>query len=130
MKYESLKRLGEAPQSGYLLAYTREEVVFCKYDQDDNKPEKKLDEKELLELHLFDNDKEYRCVSSESKRFPSGVIEAVIEFPENDEKTVYSETVLLDKHYKQTAEKITVLNHIAYNEENGMAYVDNYRLKA
>lgn len=130
MKYESLKRLEEAPQSGYLLAYTREEVVFCKYDQDDNKPEKKLDEKELLELHLFDNDKEYRCVSSESKRFPSGVIEAVIDFPENDEKTVYSETVLLDKYYKQTAEKITVLNHIAYNEENGMAYVDNYRLKA
>ena len=49
----------------------------------------------------------------------------ITDFPEEDEWAVFKERVLLE----DSQEEITVLNHIAYNEENGMAYVDDYRLK-
>lgn len=124
MRLQDLERMKEAPSCGQLLAYTRKKVLFQQYVNTDEL-ESILGEEELLELHLFDVQKEYRCIASGSRRFPSGVIEAVIDFPEKDEGSVYREEVLLEDR-KGT---ITVLNHIAYNDKNGMAYVDNYRLR-
>lgn len=124
MTLQDLKKLEQAPAQGQLLAYTRQEVIFRPYDGREAIPEI-LGSGELLELHLFDDRKEYRCVASRSRRFPEGVIEAVVDFPEKDEWSVYREDVLLE----DSQEEITVLNHISYKEENGMAYVDDYRLK-
>lgn len=124
MTLQDLKKLEGAPAQGQLLAYTRRKVIFQPYKRREEVAEV-LGDKELLELHLFDEQKEYRCIASRSSRFPSGVIETVADFPENDEWSVYREDVLLE----DSQDEITVLNHIAYNGENGMAYVDNYRLK-
>lgn len=124
MTLQDLNKLKEAPVQGQMLAYTRRKVIFQPYEGREEVTEA-LGDKELLELHLFDGQKEYRCVVSGSGRFPSGVIETVADFPENDEWSVYREDVLLE----DCQEEITVLNHIAYNGDNGMAYVDNYRLK-
>lgn len=124
MTLQDLKRLGDAPVRGQMLAYTRRKVIFQPYEDKEEAVEA-LENEELLELHLFDGQKEYRCAASRSRRFPSGVIEAVVDFPEMDEQTVYREDVLLE----DSEDEITVLNHIAYSAENGMAYVDNYRLK-
>lgn len=124
MTLQDLKKLEQAPVQGQMLAYTRQEVIFQPYEGREKVTEV-LGNSELLELHLFDEQKEYRCLASRSSRFPSGVIETVVDFPENDKWTVYREDVLLEN----SQEEITVLNHIAYNDENGMAYVDNYRLK-
>ena len=125
MKLQDLKRIEEAPRQGNLLVYTRQEVLLQRYEDRQNL-EAILSEKELLELHLFDAQKEYRCIVSESRRFcdVNGIIEAVIDFPEKDDNSVYREEVLLE----DSDGTITVLNHIAY-KENGMAYVDNYRLQ-
>lgn len=124
MTLQDLKKLEGAPAQGQMLAYTRQKVIFKKYEEREELFET-LAGKELLELHLFDEQKEYRSVASKSRRFPSGVIEVITDFPEEDEWTVFKERVFLE----DSQEEITVLNHIAYNEENGMAYVDDYRLK-
>lgn len=124
MRLQDLKRMKEAPSCGQLLAYTRKRVLFQQYENVEEL-EEVLNEEELLELHLFDAQREYRCVATGSRRFPSGVIETVIDFPEEEESSVYREDVLLEDRKGM----ITVLNHIAYNEDNGMAYVDNYRLR-
>lgn len=124
MTLQDLNKLKEAPAQGQMLAYTRRKVIFQPYEGREAVTEA-LGDKELLELHLFDGQKEYRCVVSGSSRFPSGMIETVADFPEDDEWSVYREDVLLE----DGQEEITVLNHIAYNGDNGMAYVDNYRLK-
>lgn len=124
MKLQNLERLDEAPECGHMLAYTRKKVLFQEYR---NREELRavLGDEELLELHLFNAQEEYRSVVSESERFRAGVIEAVIKFPKDDERFVYKEDVLLEGQ----AGTIAVLNHIAYDENNGMAYVDNYRLQ-
>ena len=121
MKIEDLSRIEEAPERGQILAYTRKKVVFETYDSKE-KVKQLLDGEDVVELHLFDNQKEYRSIVSESKRYEMGMIECVESFPEEDE-TVYKEECLLENG----SGSLIVLNHIQY-DENGMAQVDTYRL--
>lgn len=138
------------PPKGQMLAYTRKKVIFHGYESLEDVA-MELAEEDLLELHLFDSEREYRSVSTISRRFPGGVIETLADFPnpENEQDvhsdpeggkdkrlaidTVYSEQILLDTEQGSnsgTAEcTITVLNHIQYDPKNGMASIDNYRLK-
>ena len=118
-----LERIGEAPKRGYALIYTRRKVIFKAYDDMDQLMSE-IKNEELLEVHLFDDDCEYRAVSTQSIRYPSGVIEAVVG-KENAEQSIFEEEVLLEGKDQQ---KITVLNYISY-DENGMAFIDNYRLR-
>lgn len=125
MKYKDLTRVTEAPGSGQMLAYTREEVIFQKYVNLEE-VEQKLADTEILELHLFDEKKEYRSIVSRSPRSKDGKFETVAEFPADWESVVYKETVMLEKEFGTA---ITVLNHIHYDENSGMADIDNYRLR-
>ena len=109
-----------------MLAYTRKKVLFHAYSSL-MEVERLLGEMELLELHLFAHDREYRSIASRSPRYCDGMIEAVIDFPEEDEEHVYKEKVLLQKG--MGTEKIVVLNHLSYSEAHGMLMVDNYRLR-
>ena len=65
MDIRNLQQIDKAPHSGYMLLYTRQDVIFEKYDNIDNIKNdilSKVDSKsnnELLEVHLFDNEKEY-----------------------------------------------------------------------
>ena len=121
MKIEDLKRIGEAPERGQILAYTRKKVVFESYDGIE-KVKQLLEGEDIVELHLFDDQKEYRSIVSESKRYETGMIECVESFPEEDE-SVYKEECILENGRGS----LIVLNHIKY-DENGMAQVDTYRL--
>ncbi len=125
MRYTDLTRVAEAPECGHMLAYTRKKVIFQPYGNLEEVREV-LANTELLELHLFDGQKEYRSIASRSLRFEGGRIEAVAQFPADRESDVYKETVMLEKEF---GAKITVLNHIHYDESNGMADIDNYRLR-
>ena len=128
MKMADLKRINEAPESGQMLAYTREKVFFKPYLGIDEVKEE-FTNQNLLELHLFDRNKEYRAIASESVRYRmDGYVDTVSDFrsDEKDEsgaEAVYSESVLLEN-----GGRITVLNHLKFDEETGMAYVDDYRL--
>ncbi len=149
MTFTNLKRIHEAPKSGQLLAYTRKKVYFQPYDSLSEVKEL-LQNETLLELHLFDRDKEYRAIMTRSRRFKNsntepttkdgcrvyGIIETIADFSEKDTAGIYKEKAKLfqkNSSEEQTSgntnsEVITVLNHISYGK-NGMAYVDNYRLQ-
>lgn len=121
MQIVNLEKLDKAPASGTMLIYTRDEVIF-EYYSDINELKAMLNGKELLEIHLFDDFKEYRAISSESVRNPSGYIENISDFEMTDE-TTFIEKVLLDDRKSY----LSVVNHIEY-DDNGMAYFDDYRM--
>ncbi len=121
MKVEGLKRMAEAPEKGQLLAYTRKEVIFKSYSSLEE-VEKALNDSELLELHLFDKNREYRSILTQSKRFTSDFIEYVEDFAEDE--SAYSESIELTGGNG----KIRMLQHITYEENTGMAAIDSYRL--
>ena len=135
MKIIELKKAAAAPESGMALIMTRSMVIYkpysCLADVD-----KLLEGQEILEIHLFNQYREYRCLKSESRRFSktNGFIEHIADFKE-DPISVYRETVLLDNKSKESSGKecITILNHIAYDDDpqigSGMAFIDDYRLK-
>lgn len=124
MYYRDLKKISEAPDCGQMLAYTRKQVIFQSYANQDEVKQRLADE-QILELHLFDRDIEYRAIASRSMRFKGGVIETIVDFPADCEEETYEDTVALEKEFGLA---ITVLNHIHY-DENGMANIDNYRLR-
>lgn len=142
------------------MAYTRKQVIFQKYnslegldsvlyekrvpDVQENEPRSK----DILELHLFDKEKEYRIIASESKRKDIMVpglsaIEHIADFSDKEtagNKTadskltwgVYKERIQLEPAFMKSENGIkdgyiTVLNHVSY-QEDGMARVDDYRL--
>lgn len=134
MKAKMAQAEQKAPESGYLLAYTRSGVIFQSYASLDA-----LDgvlQEELLELHLFDRDKEYRAIASASRRsIVEQDVHAIIhvaDFSSSDKDYVYQERIKLEpsavrKDQGITTDTITVLNHISY-DEFGMAQIDDYRL--
>lgn len=131
MKLNELEQFKKAPDRGCFLAYTRKAVVFEKYG---NKEEvrDKLGEEELLELHLFDNEKEYRAIATSSKRIfqnsAKKTIECVIAPDPQKRCETYEETVLIEDKFRETGRKMTIVNYLMY-DENGMIRIDNYRLK-
>lgn len=127
MNTMDLRELSKAPSSGWMLAYTRKEVIFEPYASLDAVREQ-LGEKELLELHLFNDSVEYRAVVTESPRWPDHCIEHVADFKDFP-SDVYKEDVLLESPWSG---KLEVLNHIRNTEgegETGMLMIDDYRLR-
>lgn len=126
MKWDNLKNVQkEAPSCGCFLAYTRDKLLFQQYAALEE-VQAVLDEKDLLELHLFDSDKEYRAVKTASKRYPMGIIETKV--IDDKEKTQYCETVLVEPSLRKDAvDKIRVINEVSY-DEIGMLTITNYRL--
>lgn len=128
MQWSDLKKIDKAPDRGHLLIYTRQSVHFRNYI-DKSELANEFKDADLLEVHLFDDEKEYRSIVTRSKRKresqeTNGIIETIADFPDSNPAEIYREDILLEGEHG----KITVLNHISYNEL-GMAVVDNYRLK-
>jgi hypothetical protein len=124
MLWKELEKKEQAPKFGYLLVYTRQKILLKEYkNQEDLK--KYLDDIELLEVHLFDQNKEYRAITSESKRFHDKFVEHIAEFKDTNSAEIFREKVILESEWKD--KELTVLNHVVY-DENGMAAIDDYRL--
>lgn len=115
-----LNKIKDAPKSGWMLLYLRNQVKFQPYSSV-QEVEDMTGEQEILELHLFDKSKEYRAISTESKRFKDGVIEHIADFAD-DENRVYRQKTLLED-----GSALTVLNLLRF-DERGMAVIDDYRL--
>ena len=126
MRYEECKDISNAPQKGFLLAYTRDKVVFERYETL-TYVESCLRNKELLELHLFDDNKEYRAIYSSSY---NAAIESVCEEKDCDKDEIYSVDIYLDGKYQTVSPNnmITIVNILQYNEDGALSVVD-YRLK-
>lgn len=113
----------KCPEKGWMLAYTRCGIVFEAYEALEQVTDR-LKEQIVLELHLFNRDREYRVLPSRSKRF-DGCLETVADF-KNCPDEVFGQRVMLEEKYGSGG-KLCVLNHVSYDAV-GMAYVDNYRM--
>ena len=122
MTYEDCKGILNAPKKGFMLAYTRDKVVFERYEALTD-VESSLNNKDLLELHLFDDNKEYRAIYSSGNN-------AVIERKPEKESEIYSIDTYLDEKYQTESHNkmITIVNILEYNEDGALSVVD-YRLK-
>ncbi len=121
MNIDQLNYIKDAPAKGTRLIYTRKKVIFGDYSSLDSCMND-ISGQDILEVHLFDDSKEYRAISTESRRFTDDFLEHTAQFEEDD--SVFSETCMLED-----GGTITVLNHISFNDDNGMAYIDDYRIK-
>ena len=139
MDIYSLEQIGQAPKQGCLLMYTRKKVIFEKYDCTGTDIKEYIvskvnmeKEDTMLELHLFDTEREYRAVQSTAHRtYPGsakGTAECVVtkEESQKDDIDEYVEDILLEKKFKQVGSRIRVINYMKY-DENGMAEMYNYR---
>lgn len=125
MEWSKLEKVHEAPVQGWVLAYLRKEVLFKQYYSLEEIREY-IQQGEILELHLFDQEKEYRAIVSQSRRYPSGIVETIADF-RLDTETTYNESIYLEAKYQKLGKKIQMCNHLNY-DESGMMEVDNYRL--
>lgn len=111
----------KAPEAGYVLAYFRQKVLFQKFGSEIMEQILKLEQQDvLLELHVFDSEKEYRLIRCETGEF----FEAVVSDENAGESKV--ESVQLEKGYEHLMPYLKVVNYIDY-DENGMLYINNYR---
>lgn len=121
MRLEQLNYKEQAPATGTALIYTRQNVIYENYNAIDQVAPL-VGEHEILEIHLFDETKEYRAVVTQSARYRNGFIEHVADFSIEDAATVYVDTAAEENGDGS----IAVYNHLVY--EGGMVGIDNYRL--
>lgn len=119
MKWDALKKINNAPSQGRMLLYLRSGVKFEGYSSLSNVKEI-IGDQEILEIHLFDENKEYRALASESPRFSDGCIEWISDF---SEEGCFLDQVVID----DSSKPMTIVNHISY-DDTGMANIDDYRL--
>lgn len=124
MDNKSKPNTDKAPNSGVIYALYVSCVIFENYD---NKKDLnlKLNEKandELLELHLFDDEKEYRFIKTRTK-----VIECVVSDDDYKDNDKYEETVCVQESFKKGPKMVDIINYIEY-EDDLLKFV-NYRLK-
>ena len=113
--------LKKVPNEGYLLACFRSELVFSYQSGIQELLEKKGLEN-LLELHVFDENEEYRLLRTGKGKW--------IEVTVSDEKVQKEkkvECVKIEKKYEGVTKYINVINYIDY-DENGMISINQYRL--
>lgn len=125
-------RIGElnikemAPLKGRMLIYTRQKVEFKPYSSVDEVIDTFKDI-ELLEIHLFDDSKEYRAISSMSHKYrEKGYIECCVSDDMHNCDEIYDETIITENEYNNIP--VTVINYVTFDEK-GMARVNDYRLK-
>ena len=121
-----------APEKGIVYALLRNQVVFKGYESLEEVEQLAADGK-LLELHLFDGEKEFRRVRTRMDGFLDTVITDETEKEKaGDAFDTYEESVfVLGADVDQSADfknKVIVVNYITYNEDD-MITISNYRLK-
>lgn len=111
--------LEKAPEKGIIYALYTDRVVFERYEKENLQDERVL-QNNLLELHLFDENREYRIVRS-----GRGDIEAEICDELSSGCEQYIECVFTAYEKIPTVE---VVNYISY-DDNDLMMINNYRLR-
>ena len=116
------------PDSGYVLAYFRMGIVFEPYEKTGEEIEARgwkehLDREgdSLFELHLFNDQEEYRFFQKQDGEYDEFVVS------KNDQsEEIYVEDMCVEKRYADVLRKIRVVNYIEYTQD-GMLEITNYR---
>lgn len=114
----------KAPERGMLYALYTDRMEYRPYEREDLLLKEDLQEN-LLELHLFDEKKEYRFIKKRK-----GETEIVVSEDEQDYDDLYTERIFTQKEEKEKnhASCIEVVNYLVY-DENDLLKIKNYRLK-
>ena len=116
--------LDKAPNMGTMYALYVDRVVYKSYSKDELLNDPYLEDK-LLELHLFDKDKEYRYINARNKPIETVVSKSVSK--DDYVEKVYVQTKA-DEETNKDSKCIEVVNYIEY-DENDLLNIYNYRLK-
>lgn len=116
----------QAPTKGMIYALYKDRVVYEQYEKEKLPSEDVLKEN-LLELHLFDDMKEYRYIKKRN-----GIVEVCVEDQMIPHDDIYTERIFtMGKTEEAVGESescIEVVNYIIY-DENDLITIPNYRLK-
>lgn len=120
--------LKKAPEKGMMYALYIDRVVYEPYTSIPS-----IEEKDLLEVHLFDEEKEYRFIKRRNQKPIDEVIsDELVLGKKATKENSYEEEIftLKDKMEKleDTTHRIKVVNYISY-DENDLLTIENYRLK-
>ena len=115
----------KAPERGMLYALYTDRMEYRPYEREDLLLKEKDLQKNLLELHLFDEKKEYRFIKKRK-----GELEVVVCDERKDYEDLYIEKIFTqeDEKEKNHASCIEVVNYLVY-DENDLLKIKNYRLK-
>ncbi len=113
-------KLEQAPEQGIMYALYKDRMIFEPYKKEELPKEDEL-KKNLLELHLFDGEKEYRFIKTRKGEIEKETI-CDSQVPHDDR---YIEKIFVSK---ERNECIEVVNYITYDEDDLMA-IRNYRLR-
>ena len=115
----------KAPERGMLYAHYTDRMEYRPYEREDLLLKEKDLQKNLLELHLFDEKKEYRFIKKRK-----GELEVVVCDERKDYDDLYIEKIFTqeDEKEKNHASCIEVVNYLVY-DENDLLKIKNYRLK-
>jgi len=117
--------VNNAPQNGLMLAYYRKKIIFEKYNKEQLSAKILTTHQEygeLLEMHLFDENKEWRVVKS-----ASGYIGPILIEDMDGVDAVCEEMYVERGKYSNVPDTIKVINYLE-EKENGMLQVSNFRL--
>lgn len=115
-----------APEAGTMYAMFIDKIVYQKYKKSEL-VSVDLDEKKLLELHLFDKEKEYRVVRTRGHGLQEYEITDDCGHDDCYEEKIYVSGRNVDRQ-DDLKEQVTVVNYITY-DKNDLLHVGNYRLK-
>ncbi len=118
----------KAPEHGTMYAIYIDKVVYEPYTRETLLKDTELKEN-LLELHLFDKEKEYRYIKKRKGYIETEISDETVELDDKDDK--YEETIFtLKKNQEKPDEnhgEVRVINYIKY-DENDLLTIQDYRL--
>lgn len=115
--------LCNAPDSGIMYALYTDRVIYETYRKEQLPSEDEL-MKNLLELHLFDTEKEYRYIKMRDCEVETCVTDELIPHDDSYIECIYTTGSRTTPVYG----RIEVINYICY-DENDLMKIPDYRLK-
>lgn len=126
--------LTNAPERGKLYALYTDKEQYESYEKDEL-PEETILTKNLLELHLFDEQKEYRYVRTARGEVEVCVDDENLRYADHEETNghdgIYIEKIFTlekDEELPEGRKCVEVVNYLSYDEDDLMM-IKNYRLK-
>ena len=114
-----------APEKGIMYALYIDRMVFQEYTKDQLLKDAYLEDK-LLEMHLFDENKEYRYIKSRLKDIECAIDDSIEHYDIYVESTYIQSN--LDEEVTSSSNRVNVVNYIQYNDED-LLTITNYRLQ-
>ena len=121
-----MNKLYLAPDAGKMYALYIDRVVYKNYSKKELGNDSSFSDN-LLELHLFDDNKEYRFIHARNEDVET-VIDDSVEHDDTYTEQIYVQAGC-DADPADSTEKVEIVNYIRYDDDD-LLTINNYRLKA